>query len=101
MSNIENKEKTKELLDGFFNKGWCCDLDEIYDICLGLIKENEELRYRIAKDYKRNGEYVKAKSIIINHKTEFVSKDKIREILNSDKMDYELIPMLQELLGDK
>ena len=31
----------KELIIGFFEKGYCCDLDEVKDICLGLLKENQ------------------------------------------------------------
>lgn len=36
-----NKEK---LIIGFFEKGYCCDLDEVKDTCLGLLKENQELK---------------------------------------------------------
>ena len=36
-----NKE---ELIIGFFEKGYCCDLDEVKDTCLGLLKENQELK---------------------------------------------------------
>lgn len=29
-------EEEKELIDGFFNKGWCCDLDEVYNALMKL-----------------------------------------------------------------
>ena len=34
----------EELIIGFFEKGYCCDLDEVKDTCLDLLKENEELK---------------------------------------------------------
>lgn len=36
-----NKE---ELIIGFFEKGYCCNLDEVKNTCLGLLKENQELK---------------------------------------------------------
>lgn len=37
----------KELIIGFFEKGYCCDLDEVKDTCLGLLKENQELKEKL------------------------------------------------------
>ena len=34
----------KELIIGFFEKGYCCDLDEVKDTCLDLLKENQKLK---------------------------------------------------------
>lgn len=34
----------EELIIGFFEKGYCCDLDEVKDTCLDLLKENQELK---------------------------------------------------------
>lgn len=39
-----NKE---ELIIGFFEKGYCCDLDEVKNTCLGSLKENQELKRQI------------------------------------------------------
>ncbi len=39
----------KELIIGFFEKGYCCDLDEVKDTCLGLLKENQKLKKQIDK----------------------------------------------------
>lgn len=39
----------EELIIGFFEKGYCCDLDEIKDTCLSLLKENQELNDKINK----------------------------------------------------
>ena len=47
MKNDELKEKLK-LIDGFFNKAWACDLDEVYhaviDTITNLKQENERLK---------------------------------------------------------
>ena len=37
----------KELIIGFFEKGYCCDLDEVKNVCLDLLKENEELKKQL------------------------------------------------------
>lgn len=50
----------EELIIGFFEKGYCCDLDEVKDTCLGLLKENEELKKQVEKvlnDYCRLDAY--------------------------------------------
>ena len=44
-----NKE---ELIIGFFEKGYCCDLDEVKDSCLVLLKENQELKKQL-ENYKK------------------------------------------------
>lgn len=40
---------SEELIIGFFEKGYCCDLDEVKDTCLGLLKENQELKKQLDK----------------------------------------------------
>ena len=45
----------KELIIGFFEKGYCCDLDEVKDSCLDLLKENKQLKIQISareEEYK-------------------------------------------------
>lgn len=37
----------EELIKGFFEKGYCCDLDEVKDTCLGLLTENQQLQEKI------------------------------------------------------
>lgn len=39
-----NKE---ELIIGFFEKGYCCDLDEVKNTCLDLLKENKKLKEQL------------------------------------------------------
>lgn len=36
--------RDEELIIGFFEKSYCCDLDEVKQTCLGLLKENQELK---------------------------------------------------------
>lgn len=48
-------EEEKELLDGFFNKGWCCDLDEVYNAVMkleDLYQKNIELYKELDKKDK-------------------------------------------------
>lgn len=43
--NEEITQEELEMFDGFFNKGWCCDLNEIYNIgmkILALYKREKE-----------------------------------------------------------
>ena len=37
----------EELIKWFFEKGYCCDLDEVKDTCLGLLTENQQLQEKI------------------------------------------------------
>ena len=41
------KMTKKELIIGFFEKGYCCDLDEVKNTCLGLLKENQDLKKQL------------------------------------------------------
>ena len=51
-------EEEIELINGFFNKGWCCDLDEVYNVVMKLqdlynkeIQRNKDLE-QIEKEHK-------------------------------------------------
>ena len=48
----------KELIIGFFEKGYCCDLDEVKDSCLGLLKENQELKEQFEQITYKVGEWL-------------------------------------------
>lgn len=39
---INNRQKRDELIDGYFNKNWCCDLDEVKNAVFDTIQELEE-----------------------------------------------------------
>ena len=41
---IKMNYKEIELIDGFFNKGWCCDLDEVYKAIMKLQNNWNELK---------------------------------------------------------
>ena len=36
-----NEEELK-LIDGFFNKGWCCDLDEVYKAVMKITTRKQK-----------------------------------------------------------
>ena len=42
MSILEKNIERDNLIDGFFNKGYACDLDEVYEAVIGTIKDLEE-----------------------------------------------------------
>ena len=46
-----NKEEI-ELIDGFFNKSWCCDLDEVYKAVMKLQNNWNELKKWLEEDLK-------------------------------------------------
>lgn len=45
-----NKEKL-ELIDGFFNKGWACDLDEVYSAVIDTINDLQK-KAELGEHYK-------------------------------------------------
>ena len=46
-----NEEEIR-LIKGYFNDGYCCDLDELKNIANKMIKENETLQSKIDKANK-------------------------------------------------
>lgn len=48
-----NKE---ELIIGFFEKGYCCDLDEVKNTCLDLLKENKKQKEVINRIFNETTE---------------------------------------------
>ena len=44
-------EKEIELIDGFFNKGWCCDLDEVYKAVMKLQNNWNKLKEFVNTGY--------------------------------------------------
>ena len=55
-------EEEIELINGFFNKGWCCDLDEVYNVVMKLqdlynkeIQRNKDLEQIEQEHKKENG----------------------------------------------
>ena len=41
---MSDLDKDMEKLDGFFNKGWACDLDEIHSIVANIADEREKYK---------------------------------------------------------
>lgn len=77
----------EELIIGFFEKGYCCDLDEVKDTCLGLLKENQELKNQLEE---RNIKYFKGAYDTHNkyydQQQEFIKylEDEIKKLKESD-----------------
>lgn len=68
----------KELIIGFFEKGYCCDLDEVKNICLGLLKENEKLKRLLENKYEKVGTLTneilyEENTKLINQQKEFIN----------------------------
>ncbi len=59
----------EELIIGFFEKGWCCDLDEVKNTCLGLLKENQK--------YKEVIDKARTKSIYLQEQYNYILDDLI------------------------
>lgn len=72
---------SEELIIGFFEKGYCCDLDEVKDTCLGLLKENQELK-------KQLEDMTLCRDIASGHREEVQDREAI--LLNQQKkfIDY-------------
>ncbi len=60
-----NKDKL-ELIDGFFNKGWACDLDEVYSAVIDTINDLQK-KAELGETYKKlYGEIKKQKDDVVN-----------------------------------
>lgn len=90
--SIKVLEKIKEMFLHLKNYGWIEDLKRDFDTdktiqaiekVLGELKKKNytenTLRYQIERLYKSRGEYEKARGVRLEHKTEYISKDKIRD----------------------
>ena len=52
MNKELNLQQKKELIDGFFNKGWACDLNEVYSAVINTIDELQK-KAELGEHYKR------------------------------------------------
>ena len=78
----------EELIKGFFEKGYCCDLDEVKDTCLGLLKENQQLQEKIVYLERSNN---RREDTILEQRQEISDLEdnwnKLKEIIKK-KQDY-------------
>lgn len=72
-----NKE---ELIIGFFEKGYCCNLDEVKNTCLGLLKENQ--KYKEVIDKAKEWIYIVQNDKDNKHLEPFISTDELDELLD-------------------
>lgn len=104
MSNLEENIKRDELIDGFFNKGWNCDLDEVYKATMGTIHDLEQ-----ANDDKI--EEIERLQNVIKEVREYIMSELITDwdikndghVSGSDLPVYAITPILEILdkAGDK
>lgn len=91
---INNRQKRDELIDGYFNKNWCCDLDEVKNAVFDTIQELEEandinatriieLTQRIDKaiDYIKHSQSYGTMAQVMPHLKPYVNGDDLLEIL--------------------
>ena len=67
-------EEEIELINGFFNKGWCCDLDEVYNVVMKLqdlynkeIQRNKDLE-QIEEEHKKENGRLRKENINLKEK---------------------------------
>lgn len=70
----------EELIIGFFEKGYCLDLDEVKNTCLNILKENADLK-RALIDIKKYMKKIKNFYWVENDESQYVSED-ILEIID-------------------
>lgn len=81
-----NKE---ELIIGFFEKGYCCNLDEVKNTCLGLLKENQELKKQLEN---MTDDYCSASKL---------KHERAIKIVMINNQQKEFIKFLEDMLDDE
>ena len=111
-------EEKLELIDGFFNKGWCCDLDEVYNAVMEIVERNKDLQeieqYHKAENgklkesldehMKLNAELIKVKANDIGEhiNNEYIHISKIKEMLEEVNIDRNAIKKeIEEAIKEK
>lgn len=80
-----------EKLDGFFNKGWCCDLNEIYSIVMNIIDTNN-----------RQQKELEEKDKMIDYLVAIIEKNKdICDKLPTDECSLECKECIKEIVRKK
>ena len=91
MSNLEENIKRDELIDGFFNKGWNCDLDEVYKATMGTIHDLEQANDDKDKEVKRLNNIINELEKYIRTEVDYIEfvvdpiLDKLQELKGADK----------------
>ena len=92
---IKNRQQRDELIDGYFNKNWCCDLDEVKNAVFDTIQELEE-----ANDI--NATRVIELTQRIDKAIEYIKeKQELNKMFGNITLSKESQKELLEILGDK
>lgn len=90
-----NKDKL-ELIDGFFNKGWACDLDEVYSAVIDTINDLQK-KAELGEHYKHlYSEVKKQKYDVVEYIKEHLT-DNGRFLMLNEWQVPDLLRMLGEI----
>ena len=95
MSNLEENIKRDELIDGFFNKGWNCDLDEVYKATMGTIHDLEQANDDKIEEIERLNNIIDELENYLNEQVDYMTHHSIERMVAFDCCRHKL----QELKG--
>lgn len=97
-----NRLERDKLIDGFFNKGWCCDLDEVKNAVFDTIQELEEANdinatrvIELTQKINKAIDYIKSHCEIIRYE----NYDKIGNVDGAILL--KILDGTNKILGDK
>jgi hypothetical protein len=85
MSNLERDN----LIDGFFNKGYACDLKDVYQAVMGTIKDLEKANDEKVEKIERLNNIINEMENYINYNLDYWNKESsqrsslIKEVLTN------------------
>ena len=88
MIDLENKEERNKLIDDFFNKGYACDIREVYQAIVNTVADLEYEDVKKTKEIERLNNIINEAKEFIGHNYFVVGRiEKIYKILDkgSDK----------------
>jgi two-component SAPR family response regulator len=71
MSNLERDN----LIDGFFNKGYACDLNDVYQSVMGTIKDLEKANDEKVEKIERLNNIINEMENYINYNLDYWNKE--------------------------
>ena len=112
----EVTEEELRQLEGFFNKGWCCDLDAIYNTAMKLLRLYQQEKEKVQEYEKQldldyvDKNYVKRELYEQEKEKNKKLTDKMKKLLDEQyelynskdqaKTDFSVMYLLEELLNE-